>query len=244
MADEYIAPAATSPLDQLQRDYAIRTIYGEDPNLSAEAVANVIRNRAEAGRYGGNDVQSVVLAKNQFEPWNNAKARARMEALAPDSPEYQRLGALVDRVWSGGAQDITGGATHFYAPKAQAALGRQVPAWAKGEGQQIGPHVFFAPEGAVTRSWAPQAAPPQVQSQPPSPGPIQTAQAQPQAPTGGLLNYGAPQQRGILPQAAPQSSGGILAPPEAQAPKFSTDPVQIPLTKYMQARKAAMRGRG
>ena len=73
-------------LDPRQRDYAIRTVYGEDPTLSAEAVAHTIRNRTIAGRYGGKDVQSVVQAKNQFEPWNNPEARARMERLSPDSP--------------------------------------------------------------------------------------------------------------------------------------------------------------
>ena len=139
-------------LDPRQRDYAIRTVYGEDPTLSAEAVAAVIRNRTIAGRYGGKDVQGVVQAKHQFEPWNNPNARARMEGLSPDSPEYQRLGAIVDRTWSGDVPDPTNGATHFYAPKAQAALGRPAPKWDDGNGQRIGPHVFFAPEGRVARN--------------------------------------------------------------------------------------------
>jgi hypothetical protein len=149
-------------LDPRQRDYAIRTVYGEDPTLSAEAVAHVIRNRTLAGRYGGKDVQGVVLAKNQFEPWNNPKARARMESLNPDSDEYRRIGDITDRVFSGDVPDPTNGATHFYAPKAQAALGRAAPKWDNGQGQQIGPHVFFAPEGRVHRpgdAEGPPAAP-------------------------------------------------------------------------------------
>jgi hypothetical protein len=94
---------------------------------------------------------------------------------------------------------------------------------------------------------APQAAPPQVPSQPPSTGPIQTAQVQPQAPTGGLLNYGAPQQpQGLLASpAAPQGGGGgVLPAMESQAPKFNSDPIQFQLTKYQQAKRAAQRGRG
>lgn len=138
--------------DPRQRDYAIRTLHGEaagDPSL--EAVAHVIRNRTLAGRYGGNTVDGVVLAKNQFEPWNRADHRSRMLALSPDSTAYKQYGDIVDRVWSGNVPDPTNGATHFYAPKAQAAEGRAAPKWATGEGQQIGAHVFYAPEGRVGR---------------------------------------------------------------------------------------------
>jgi hypothetical protein len=218
-----------SLLDPVQRDYAIKTIYGEDPGLSAEAVANVIRNRVEAGRYGGGDVQGVVLAKNQFEPWNNAKARARMEGLSPDSPEYQRIGGIVDSVFSGQSPDITNGATHFYAPKAQAALGRAVPKWAQGDGQQIGPHVFFAPEGAVTRQGQPQAAAQQGMLAPqPAPRPQQA-------------------QGVIAPQQAPAQSGGLLAPQDTgqqQMPMPQMKPLEHLPIFFAPPKKAGFAFRG
>lgn len=146
-----VTPARPA-LDDRSRDLAIRTIYGEagqEPDEGMAAVAHVIRNRTQAGRYGGSSVPDVVLARNQFEPWNGGPARARMEALRPDSPEYQRIGGIVDRVFGGQLPDPTGGMTHFYSPSAQAALGRQPPRWAQGENIPIGRHTFFAPEGKV-----------------------------------------------------------------------------------------------
>lgn len=145
------APQASS-LAPAHRDLAIRTIYGEaanEPDEGQAAVAAVIRNRMQAGRYGGDSVPGVVLAKNQFEPWWNNEARQRLMALKPDDPRYQKIGGIVDQVFGGQMEDPTGGATHFVAPAAQAALGRQMPSWAQGEGLPIGRHTFFAPEGRV-----------------------------------------------------------------------------------------------
>lgn len=139
-----------SALDPKSRDAVIRTMYGEAANEPFEGlagVASVIKNRMAQGKFGGTDATSVVRAPNQFEPWNNPEARARMEALNPNDPKYQELGAIADMVFSGQQPDLTGGATHFFAPKAQAALGRPVPAWAQGQGTPIGAHTFFKPEG-------------------------------------------------------------------------------------------------
>lgn len=131
------------------RDLAIRTIYGEagdQPDIGKAAVAAVISNRAASGRYGGSDVAKVVTAPNQFEPWQRPDARQRMMALTPDSPDYQKIAAIFDGVIKGDIEDPTNGATHFYSPGAQAALGRKPPSWAQGEGQQIGGHMFYAPD--------------------------------------------------------------------------------------------------
>lgn len=152
------APAATlATLDPAHRDLAIRTIYGEaanEPDQGQAAVAAVIKNRMQAGRYGGDSVPGVVLAKNQFEPWWSNDGRSRMMALKQNDPIYQKIGGIVDQVFGGQMEDPTGGATHFVAPAAQAALGRNMPSWAQGDGQAIGRHTFFAPEGRVQQATA------------------------------------------------------------------------------------------
>jgi hypothetical protein len=147
-------------LKPADRDAAIRTIYGEaadqGPNGQA-AVANVIRNRVLDGSYG-KSASDVVHAPNQFEPWNTAAGRARMNSMTPE--EYESIGNIVDNVWGGKIKDQTGGATHFYAPGAQAALGRNAPNWDDGTGLKIGDHLFFKPgDGAPgTRAMALRAS--------------------------------------------------------------------------------------
>lgn len=135
------------PVSAADRDAAIRTIWGEargeGPDGQA-AVANVLLNRLQGGHYG-KSLQDVVMAKNQFEPWNNAATRAQLRSLSPQDPAYQKIAQIFDQVSSGQTPDITNGATHFVAPQAQAALGRKMPAWANPNTQtaEIGRHVFF-----------------------------------------------------------------------------------------------------
>jgi hypothetical protein len=137
-------------LDPRSRDLVVRTVLGEaanEPDDGMAAVAAVIRNRVLSGRYGSS-VPEVVLKPNQFEPWNTQQGRSRMQSYAPDSEPYSRAARAVDSVFSTDA-DPTSGATHFYSPTAQAALGREPPKWAQGEPQTIGRHAFYAPEGRV-----------------------------------------------------------------------------------------------
>lgn len=165
MPDIQIAPVAgrnvfdqfdaRPSLDARSRDLVIRTIFGEasaEPDEGKTAVAAVIRNRLNAGRFG-KTAADVVLAKNQFEPWARPDAKRRMESLPVESPIYKKLGDIVDRVFNSD-DDPTNGATHFFAPAAQAALGRDVPKWAKGEGTVIGRHTFFSPDGRVIKASA------------------------------------------------------------------------------------------
>lgn len=143
-------------LRPIDRDLAVRAVMAEAGNQSPQgkaAVASVIRNRMIAGTYGGHSAQDVVLAKNQFEPFNhfgtghdNDPAR-----FHPSDPAYQEAGKIVDAVMTGQLRDPTGGATHFYAPVAQAQLAQSdgralTPAWAKGPHVQIGGHMFFNPD--------------------------------------------------------------------------------------------------
>ena len=200
-------------IDPRSRDLVIRTVLGEaaqEPDEGMAAVAAVIRNRALSGRYG-ESIPEVVLARNQFEPWSTAAGRSRMSSYAPDSPAYQRAAAAVDSAFSG--NDPTGGATHFFSPSAQSALGRQTPGWAQGEGQPIGRHTFFAPEGRVTQP--------------------QTAQPKPVADEGVLARFQQTQQ-----QAAPVSDPDVLArfkasqqPPAPQQPAQAEQPPQTSLVK-------------
>jgi spore germination cell wall hydrolase CwlJ-like protein len=139
-----------SDLSARDRDLMIRTILGEAANQGPRgqaAVAHVILNRTAEGNYGATP-SHVVLAPNQFEPWST-KSKELM-AIKPTSPAYQQAGDIVDMVAGGEIPDPTNGATHFYSPSSQAALGRAAPSWAKQPTAQIGGHTFFAPNGAVS----------------------------------------------------------------------------------------------
>lgn len=179
------------------RDLMIRAIHGEAGNQGPEgqrAVASVMRNRAANGGFGGDTLPGVIRAPNQFEAVNTPAGQQRMAALPAGSPQYDAIGKTVDQAYAG--NDPTNGATNFFAPKAQAALGREVPAWAKGPGQDIGDHRFFG---------APQQ-PQQGQ---------QTAQADPAA-----LPPNATQTQGYAIPGQPQ---GQPQPGQRQAPQIPPD---------------------
>lgn len=139
------AQPAPPPVSQLTLnpdiDKLVRTVWGEargeDPT-GQMGVANVIINRS---RKSGKPVGDVVLEPNQFEPWSNPKTRAQLEALTPDSADYQQILANIAPALQG--QDVTGGADHFYSPTAQAAAGRPPPKWDNGSGVDYGRHRFF-----------------------------------------------------------------------------------------------------
>lgn len=117
-------------------DYVIRTVYGEaDPNdkASRQAVAGVIVNRAKKANQ---PYDQVVLAPNQFSAWEDPKARARMEALDPNSDEYKAIAADVTPVLKG---EVSVPYDHYYAPK----LVKSAPDWAQGEGTPVGTQLFY-----------------------------------------------------------------------------------------------------
>jgi conjugal transfer mating pair stabilization protein TraG len=132
---------AQPPMDPIDRDMMIRTIAGEagnQPPLGQAAVAHAIFNRAADGGYGGNRVQDVVTAPvkpgssyHQFSVWNPpgvAEASPITQNILPSDPNYQKIGGIVDQVYSGAIPDPTNGATHYYAPGAMA--GGRPPPWA------------------------------------------------------------------------------------------------------------------
>jgi len=94
----------------------IWTIAFEAPEESDEdkaAVAYVILNRTQNGRWGDN-IKDVVTHPWQFEPWMTK--RQDMERLSPDDPRYRSAAQIADAVLNGEMPDPTAGATHFLNP--------------------------------------------------------------------------------------------------------------------------------
>src|SRR3990167_5697110 len=85
------------------------------------AVGSVMRNRVRLG--WAINYLAAATKKDQFEPVSNCIYRAQqsfcdsMEGVAPD------IVAIAQAVYNGSVNDPTLGATNFYSPKTQAALG-------------------------------------------------------------------------------------------------------------------------
>lgn len=125
-------------------DWVVRTMIGEaagEDDRGLREVANVIVNRRNLGTWG-NTFRDVVLARNQFEPWGSR--RRELENIRTDDPRYQRALRIAREAVESGD---TGSFTHFYAPRAQQALGRNAPRWDDGTGTDIGNHRFFVNPG-------------------------------------------------------------------------------------------------
>lgn len=144
-----------SNVTNAERDLAVRTMMGEaqgQGDAGLAAVGHVIMNRVTSGKYGGDNVADVVLAKNQFEPWSTRKQE--LLSYSPSDPKYQRAQAIFDQIVSGEMPDITDGSTHFLNAKVvreRGNYGGALPKWTAGGGQDIGDHTFYKPDGAVRR---------------------------------------------------------------------------------------------
>ena len=146
------------PLTHYDRDVMIRTIHGEagrESETGQAAVAHVIMNRVADGRWGDNPAE-VSMELKQFSAWNSGVGGNSLPtSLEEGSPQYERIGRIVDSVAAGEIADPTDGATHYYSPagmRAHVAAGEQsneIPRWleressARGEPNvRIGGHVF------------------------------------------------------------------------------------------------------
>lgn len=142
-------------------DLLARTIIGEAASEPVEgqiAVANVVMNRLNSGRWG-DAMDNVLFARHQFEPWTNPEVRRRLENIPTSSPQYQKARRIADAVISGQVPDITNGATHFANPDVVRKYARDGRAssstlqWVERverEGMRIGRHVFGNPDGPST----------------------------------------------------------------------------------------------
>src|SRR5271156_864566 len=228
-------------------DDVTRTILGEAGQnaspASMAAVASVIRNRLAAGGYGKTP-SDIVHAPSQFEAWNPPGGTGPALTADPSDASYKQAQALAQGVFSGAVGDTTSGATHFYSPGGQAALGRSPPRWAQGKPlAEIGGHQFYAPNGTATPGNAPggpeTATPYSGPGSQPTPNMIPPA-ARPVGQTqmaggGGLLGnllFGRQGVMGLFPQQIQQSGivgsalGGLgsalkgaVGPPGGQAPQ-------------------------
>ena len=126
--------AGGMPLSPADRQALIRTVYGEasdQPPLGQAGVAAAILNRLHAGGYSGaapNTIANIVTAPvpnprdaargfHEFSPWNPPgvpESNPAAQHLPPNDPNYQKIGAIVDQVYSGAIPDPTGGATHYF----------------------------------------------------------------------------------------------------------------------------------
>ncbi len=131
------------------RELLARTLQAEAGNQGYGgmlAAGSVIMNRANASGYG-DGLRGVILKPGQFSAWNSTTGYAGgeqgqdMANMRASDEAYKAADDLI----SGGYEDVTGGATHYYNP----AISQ--PKWgqkAGGDWKQIGDHVFgFADAG-------------------------------------------------------------------------------------------------
>ncbi len=124
------------------------TVLGEAGGESAEgqaAVAHVIKNRSESGRYN-KDPARVAKQPKQFSTWNAVgEGGNNPQKYSTSSDRFKRTRAIVEAVFNNAIPDPTGGATHYWAPRGM--KGGKDPSWAASEtvaGRlKLGNHIFL-----------------------------------------------------------------------------------------------------
>lgn len=139
-------------LTQAEKEVLAYTLLGEaggEGRAGMAAVMNVIKNRAESGRYSDNPA-AVALQKNsrgirQFSTWNTKEngGNQPISRYRKSSKEFKEALDIVEKVMAGEIPDETGRATHFVT---KALFDADKPGWWDAEApageKQIGNHVF------------------------------------------------------------------------------------------------------
>lgn len=166
-----------SRLDGDTLDTLAWTMLGEAANQGTDgmaAIAHVILNRAESGRYPS-DPKSVALQNKQFSTWNSGQGGNNPKQRFPKtSPAFKQARQIAAQVLSGSIPDPTGGATHYWAPKGMTAMGYdETPYWADSERTRwgevkLGDHIFLArqpvPPGGIANPPVPATQTASLQS--------------------------------------------------------------------------------
>lgn len=142
-----------APLDvsDLALQVVARTILGEavgESREGQEAVAWVIRNRVESGRYP-DTAEGVARQPYQFSAWNDPRTGGNGWVHVRSGDAYDEALDVAISVFAGHTPDPTYGATHYYAPAGMP--GEAAPYWWDDElrmqhahERRIGNHVFMA----------------------------------------------------------------------------------------------------
>ena len=106
-----------------QKDFATRLAIleaGGEIAQGLEGVVDVFRNRLASGKFGA-DLDAVLTKPKQFsayKPDPTTGRDARIDAIDPDSEQYQRTRAMVDKQFGPEPNaDVTKGATHYLNPQ-------------------------------------------------------------------------------------------------------------------------------
>ncbi len=109
-----------------------------------QAVCNVVMNRVALAdkhpHFGDGTVKGACMAPMQFSCWNKGEPnQARRAATPHDDPVLAMARSLALMALAGGLDDITSGATYYYADSIP------IPKWAEGKTpcKTIGQQIFF-----------------------------------------------------------------------------------------------------
>lgn len=205
-------PLSSQAAPNPKADMLARVLLGEGGDLHADA--DVVGNRA---RLSGQDIGSVIAAPHQFEPYDNPKTWASLQAIPSSSPAYQQaLGVATDELTNGPRTNFD----HFYGPASQAALAQRdgrpaVPSWDNGTGQDINGQRYFALGYGGQPAIRPGQPPPAPPGGAPGAFAMPPGSAPPQPPSA----MGTP-----LPPPQPPPGGPAPASGQSFAPNPATPP--------------------
>lgn len=129
-------------------DLMARTAWGEARNQGErgmQAICNVIMNRADNPTWWGHNVKEVCLKPYQFSCWLPSDPNfAKLKAVGLEDKQYAQAYELAQLALYGGLEDLTGGATSYFAKTME-----HPPKWAEDREPcaMIGDHLFYKDVG-------------------------------------------------------------------------------------------------